>query len=242
MATFIGVDWASHGWVAARLDAEDETTVEFHPTIWNLWHERGDDAYRILVDVPIGLPERNRRACDEEARECIGDRRNSVFWTPIREAAYEDNIVDAKAVQEDRTGWSISNQTWAIVPRIREVDTFLRTTDAARGVVRESHPEVCFAALSDRAMAAPKSDGEGVDARRRMLCDELDLDGRDLDETIRPLTDPNYAARAAPNDVLDAMVLAVTARSIPDGEYATLPDDPPTDAEGLPMEVVYPDL
>jgi len=39
-------------------------------------------------------------------------------------------------------------------------------------------------------------------------------------------------------DVLDAVVLAYTAQP-GDGELRSLPAEPPTDATGLPMELVY---
>jgi predicted RNase H-like nuclease len=40
------------------------------------------------------------------------------------------------------------------------------------------------------------------------------------------------------DDLLDALVLALTARAPPD-QFRRLPPDPPTDAEGLPMQMVY---
>lgn len=243
MGEYVGADWASNGWVAAALDDAGDLTVGFYPTVWNLWHDRGDDAERVLADVPVGLPEDGRRECDREARERLGDRRSSVFWTPVRDAAYEDNVEDAKAVQTAATGHSISNQAWAIVPRVREVDTFLRETDEARAVVRESHPEVCFRALRGQGdRVGPKSGDDGLAARRSVLESETPVSAEDCARAVGTLARPNYARFAAEDDVLDAVVLAATARRAASGESATLPDDPPTDGAGLPMEIVYPDV
>ena len=33
----------------------------------------------VVIDIPIGLPESGRRACDLEARAMLGPRRSSVF-------------------------------------------------------------------------------------------------------------------------------------------------------------------
>lgn len=240
MGTYVGADWASNGWVAAELD-DEVLSVGFYPTIWNLWHDRGADADWILVDVPIGLAKDGRRACDRGAKALLGDRRSSVFWTPIRNAVYEDNVEDAKAVQTDAMDHSISNQAWAIVPRIREVDTFLRETATARELVRESHPEVCFWALNDGEPVGAKSDDDGLDARQRVLAATELLDRGDCKEAIETLAAPSYARFAAADDVLDAMVLAVTATHVANGTSSTVPDTPPTDEEGLPMEIVYPE-
>lgn len=241
MGTFVGADWASNGWVAAELDEENDLSAGFYPTIWNLWHDCRDEADQILVDVPIGLPANERRACDREAKAYLGDRRASVFWTPIRDAVYADDVEDAREVQTDVLDHSISNQAWAIVPRIREVDVFLRKNENACDVVRECHPEVCFRALSDGEPVGPKSDGDGLDARKRVLESTRHLDRGDCERAVETLTEPSYARLATVDDVLDAVVLAVTATRVADGEYATLPADPPSDEAGLPMEIVSPE-
>ena len=44
---------------------------------------------------------------------------------------------------------------------------------------------------------------------------------------------------AADDDILDAFAALWTARRVLGGEAKTLPDDPPRDAAGLRMEIVY---
>jgi predicted RNase H-like nuclease len=244
MGTYVGADWASNGWVAATLDEADELAVGFYPTIWNLWHDHeADPPEQILVDIPIGLPDAERRGCDEEAREYLESRRSSVFWTPIRDAVYEDHLCVAKNAQVTKRGHGISNQTWAIVPRIREVDTFLRENDEAKRLVRESHPEVCFEKLADSRLSSKRSD-DGL-AERRAVLDQFVNDGWAGQTTI--LTEPDYAPRSAEDDVLDAVSLAVTAKRVDDDEAGSFPngrgfDNPIRDGEGLPMEIVYPEV
>lgn len=241
MVRYVGADWGSSGWAVAELDDEDELTLGFAPTLWNLWHERrqSERPDQLCIDVPIGLPEARRRECDAEAKVQLGERRNSIFWTPIREAVYEDRLPAAKDEQTDVTDYSISNQTWAIVPRIREVDGFLRTTGDAQEIVRESHPEVCFQHLNGGELLPPKSTEDGLATRRELLADAL---GIDCEAVVTELTEPSYARRAAEDDVLDAIVLALTAKRVANGEFGTLPDSPPKDGEGLPMEILYPEF
>jgi predicted RNase H-like nuclease len=243
MASYVGLDWASNGWVVARLDDAGNLSVGFAPTVWNWWHERDRDPEQVLVDIPVGLAADRRRACDREAQARLGGRAGSVFLTPIRQAVYENGIEAAKARHDERdAGYSISNQAWAIVPRIREVDTFLRRTDEVRALVRESHPELCFRKLNrgDEPVGA-KADADGIERRKRLVCEAVGVEREQLDATVETLTEPRYAPRAGTDDVLDAAVLAATAERVADGDYVTLPEDPPEDAAGLPMEIVAPE-
>ena len=44
---------------------------------------------------------------------------------------------------------------YAIIPKIREVDSLLRGNAKARRAVREVHPEICFCELVDRVHRSP---------------------------------------------------------------------------------------
>ena len=56
----------------------------------------------------------------------------------------------------------MSVQAWAIVPKIVEVDGFLRADPARAAVVREVHPEGSFFFLNGgRPMSWPKRKAEG---------------------------------------------------------------------------------
>ena len=239
MATYVGVDWAATGWFAV-FSRDGEWSAGFYPTIWSVWKYHSD-ADRILVDVPIGLPsvEQGRRRCDELAKQYLGRLHRSIFYTPVRDAVYEPNLDAAKAINED-AGYSIQNQAWAIVPRIREVDEFLDTYPGARDRIRETHPEVCFRALNGDPLRHGKHSASGIEERLAILEAEHPELAAVYDDIRETYATPEYAPRVSGrHDVLDAMVAAVTAAS-PDAELETFPDAPPTDERGLPMEIVYP--
>lgn len=239
MGTYVGVDWARTGWFAV-IARDGEWSAGFYPTIWSVWKYHSD-ADRILVDVPVGLPsaEQGRRACDEEAKAYLGPRHRSLFYTPVRDAVYEPNLDAAKEINE-RAGYSIQNQAWAIVPRIREVDEFLDTYPGARDRLRETHPEVCFRALKGDALRHGKRTDAGVEERLDLLTAEHPELGDVYEDVRETYATPAYAPRVSGrDDVLDAMVAAVTAAR-DDAELETMPDVPPTDERGLPMEIVYP--
>lgn len=241
MGKYLGVDWASKGWFAVMLRDEGEDSTDLFPSIWTLWQAH-NDADRICIDIPIGLPSDGKRACDRDAKDCLQAVNRRVFYTPTRQAIQERNLEDAKAVNEE-AGYSIENQAWSIVPRIREVDSFLQATPAAQEVIVETHPEVCFYGLNGREpIREPKDTADGIDARMAVLAEEP-FDARGVRrDGVETFLQPDYAPHVSgEDDIVDALAAAVTAKRGP-GRWATLPaGEAVFDAEGLPMRIVYPD-
>jgi len=96
------------------------------------------------------------------------------------------------------------------------------------------HPEVAFWALNDRKpLQFGKKKPEGATERLDILMKFLP-NAKDCYVKARQ----TYKRKdVAADDVLDAMVGAVTARFFP--RIATLPESPTRDEEGLAMEMVY---
>jgi predicted RNase H-like nuclease len=243
--TLVGVDGCSAGWIAVvRSDGS---------LAWGVYDSLAEvvvdtDPDRLLLDIPIGLPSAGRRRCDEAAKERLGSRGSTVFYTPARPVLAAGSHTEASETNREATGYGLSIQAWHLVPKIRAVDAFLRDRpelvgvagpaddrrrDAESAVVRESHPELCFTELNGGApVRAPKSSEAGRDRRLALLDDTLPESRRLYDEVVAE----TYRKDVARDDVLDALVLA----GIADGPLDSLPDDPPLDAVGLPMEIVLP--
>lgn len=240
MTKFVGLDWASTGWFGVILDDAGGWETGLFPSIWSVWKYHSDAA-RIGIDIPIGLPTDSRRACDVEAKSRLGHRQRSVFYTPIRDAVYQDNLDEAKEINEREAGFSIQNQAWSIVPRIREVDEFLDMYPSARDRFFETHPKVCFWALAGQSpLDTSKQSPEGRERRQNLLADEHPEAPAIYETAVERYTTPSYAPtiRSA-DDILDSLVAAVTAQREQD-RRSTLPADPPRDERGLPMQIVYP--
>jgi len=245
METFVGVDWASNGWICA-VAGDDGAEVERHPSLLSVWHNHRDAA-RILIDIPIGLPSAGRRTCDELARERLGSARSSVFHVPCRAAVYAETYDEAKEINERATGHSVTSQAWGIIPRIREADEFLAEHPAVVGTVRESHPELCFTALNGWEPLETKHERDGIDRRTAILATLGDDLPAAYERVVRERIEdvPPFARRISSGskaDVLDALVLAGVART---DDLDTLPDRPElvsgrgSDGPELPMEIVY---
>ncbi|MDZ7850416.1 MAG: DUF429 domain-containing protein [Halodesulfurarchaeum sp.] len=243
MATAVGVDWAGNGWVAASLE-DGEWSVEFFPTVLNLWHAHRE-AETILLDIPIGLRESGKRACDLAAKSALGgNRQASVFLTPTREAVFAPDIETAKARQQP-ADFSVQNQAWAIVPRIRELDVFLREFEGevTEDQLLEAHPELCFSGLNGgEPIDVSKGTDEGREARLAVL-ESVDPALRaTFEEAVETFTRPSYAptiAASKTDDILDALVLAASAAQGVEN-LERLPADPDHDPVlDRQIEIVY---
>jgi predicted RNase H-like nuclease len=240
MGKYIGVVWASKGWLGIILCDDGTWDTDHFPTIWSLW-KCHSDAARIFIDIPVGLPAEKERACDVEAKQKLGEQGRSVFYTPLRQAVYEQNLDDAKELNEE-AGYSIQNQGWGIVPRIREVDEFLDMNPGARDRLFETHPELCFYSLNGRETLPSKKTEAGIQRRTALLADEHSEAVAIYEQACDRYLTPEYASFLnAKDDILDAVVAAVAAQR-PMEELKKLPEgsDPPRDQRGLPMQLFYP--
>jgi predicted RNase H-like nuclease len=247
MAAYLGVDWAGSSWVVVK--AGDETDVTTEPSFLNVWHELGkcEDVAAILVDIPIGLPDSGPRACDEEAATFRGTSSNTVFSVPGRSIVYEEDYDEAKEACES----SLGSQSWWLLPRIQEVDVFLQRHPDALDKVYESHPEICFASLTDGSLPGKHSEN-GLDDRIDLLEDDTELHEKIKSTIDNRRNGTEWHERISSgrlDDVVDAAVLAYTAKRIglssrsDEAEYPSLPEDSEPDEDttlNIYPEILYP--
>lgn len=238
---YAGVDWAGKGWFAVFLRDDGACEGDYYPTLWNLWRERGDDLRRMLVDIPIGLCEETKRACDVAAKAYIGPKQqSSLFYTPIRDAIYAKNLESGKEChRKTNTDFSIQNQAWSLVPRIRETDVFIKDNKESHRVL-ETHPEACFVALNDdKHLSHSKKSEKGIEERLNLLENVAGFDVLGFYEDARyTFREPSYAPMIRDkDDIVDALVAAVSAASTED-DLPSLPfDGEPDYDETLNREV-----
>ena len=238
---FVGVDGSPDGWVAVRYDDEFVDVVQYK-NAEELW-DANDGAETILIDVPIGMREdsADARECDTAARALLSpDRHTSVFAVPVRDAVKKESYEEAKEIQEAKTDGSLGTQSYAIADKIRELDELLNTRTDCEGIIRESHPEVCFCALNDdEPMGFSKTSQPAAAFWERLSVlesvDENVLEAiSEAGETVASWNVPECSN----DDLLDAFALALTASDLTGG-LETLPADPEEDDKQLSMEIVY---
>ena len=143
-----GIDGCSAGWFYFSPTRSGPARWGIVGTIEELV-SASDDSDRIFVDIPIGLPNGPEgRLCDREARGRLGAYfAGSVFPAPVRAALAAVTYEHANRISRNESGKGMTQQTFAILPKIREVDSLLQNSERARRIVREVHLEICFWAL-----------------------------------------------------------------------------------------------
>ncbi|RXA21691.1 DUF429 domain-containing protein [Methanosarcina sp. MSH10X1] len=242
---FVGVDGCRAGWFAVLLAMENDQNYDWEIGVFPdfsclidfLKENYGQFEPLILIDIPIGLKKggSGERLSDIAARSILKARKPSIFPVPCREAVYAENYENACEINKRLTGKSISRQSWNIVPKIRDLDTFLIRNETFRSKVKETAPEVCFQAFMGSPMRYPKKSLEGFSERIRALknlCQSADkIAGSALSRYRRK--------EVSKDDILDALVAALTAQLGQKYGFEYVPCDPEEDPEGLNIQMVF---
>ena len=233
MTLLCGADGCKGGWVVATHDVvSGETSALRASCIQEIFKSDGELAV-LAIDVPIGLPDAGPRACDIEARVRLGRPRGSaVFPAPIRPMLSATSHAHACRIGRQCDGRGLTVQCWHILPKIREIDAYLREYPSDRVRVREVHPEVSFMLLAGKPMRYPK---RNLDGRRERLALLEPVFGRAVSLAI----ENRKTIGARPDDILDAFAALWSAKRVFDNAAVTFPArGPELDTEGIPMEIV----
>jgi len=221
MATFIGIDGFPNGWVAVEIDDSGRQWFGYATSIGRLLAAAHT---RAMIDMPIGLPARGFRRCDEEARMLVGPcvftgARRDVWMFPTSQHANEHYWAD-----QDK---GISQQLWGLRDKLREIDEFM--SPARQQTMHEAHPELIFRRLNRHSPLASKKTDAGREQRIAIL------ERKGLTQVRRWLGQRAHTG-VGRDDLIDACACAIAARDATD----RLPDGVvPLDARGLRMEIWY---
>jgi|SRR5215216_6365001 len=184
------------------------------------------------IDIPIGLPDSGAREADRAARKFIGPRASSVFPCPIRPALDATSWQEACEITYQHNGHRISQQTFAILPKIRAVDECIRSTDLRQRLF-EIHPEVSFASWHGAPTLNAKKDVRGHEQRRALIA------GHFGPEVFASVVAQIGARSIAADDIADAFAALWSAERLLAGTAQRLPNVQATDSYGLPMHIWY---
>ncbi len=218
----LGVDACKSGWIGITL-SQGALSAHVAAGIGDLVEEAGSGGPLavIAIDIPIGLPDTGRRQADLLTRKAVGPLWTSVFMTPVRPALEAPDYATAADLSRRLAGEGISRQAFALQPKIRQVDRWVRQTPHR---VVEVHPEASFAQLAGTVLTARKSSWAGAALRRRLLAGA----GIGLPDDLGAAGE-----KAAVDDVLDACAAAWTALRVLRGQARPSPDPPEVFSDGL---------
>ena len=212
-ALYIGVDGHKNGWVAVFLDEEGVVGAgcyEHFEALMAAHGKRGahGEAVVIGVDMPLGLRDDGVRHADAAARAFLKGRASSVFNAPARAVLTASSYLQAAAASKRASGKGLSQQSYHLLPKIREVDAFAKDRR-----VHEVHPEVSFQLMAGEKLAHSKKTWGGLQARLSALRKQgVSLRKSLGDADVVPI-----------DDVVDAAAAAWSARRIAHGEAQAFP-------------------
>ena len=223
----IGIDGCRGGWIAVQIDRIGRQSFEIVPHVTDINIE---DAM-IMIDIPIGLPQSGYRSCDWAARKILGDGRSRVFLGARRPLLDFHSFADANAWgQSDGAG--ISKQLFAILPKIAQVDAFVRAATKRFDDFRECHPELVFHRLNNEQLLPKKKGSEGRRQRRDLL---ISHGFADIDLWSEQL----WGRKTGKDDLYDACACALAAQDAARSKGRSVGREAGKDACGLPMEIWY---
>jgi predicted RNase H-like nuclease len=228
----LGVDGCRAGWLAIAAAGEGQDVA------WQLHQDAealvASTGWQLMaIDIPIGLPERGSRACDQEARSRLGERRSSVFPAPIRAVLQAEDHQQACRISRQLQGKGISCQSFNILAKIRSIDMLLQADRSLGERIHEVHPELIFEQWNGgQPMQHGKKTAQGKQERRQLVEGEFPGAWESIRRQYR-------RADVADDDILDALAALHTARRLQRGEALQLPTQAAKefDATGMPMQI-----
>lgn len=232
--TVVGIDGCKGTWLAVSLSDKGYDVRRFN-TIEEVCgaYETAD---QMLIDMPIGLAESSTDVRpDTELRKRLKGKSSSVFNVPCRQAVYEADYESASNLNHAVLGSKLSRQSFAITPKMREIDLFLQQNPTWKNRLCESHPEYCFALLNGgNPVAEKKREPDGAMKRLDLLC-RYESQSMLVIELFKQKY-PFLATKT--DDLLDALVLAVIGTIGLYNGFHTVPETPMQDQKGIAMQIV----
>ena len=221
-----GVDGCAGGWLLASMGQSVELFCSFAALL------KAHPKKILLVDIPMGLPDKFPRDIEPQARKLLPGRSGSLFPVPCRQAVYASSYEDACKTNSRYFGKKLSRQTWNICSKIREVDQLLCSDASLQEQVYESHPELAFYLLSPDGPHHSKKTRDGIAERLNILASYYEPVHEYYDLTLR-----KYPRKlVARDDVVDVMILMVLGSV----DQTVLADSSDKDEQGLQIRMTLP--
>lgn len=209
----VGVDGCRDGWIAAVVQAGRLIAIECHDSASEVVHAH-PKATVFAVDIPIGLSPNGRRRADQEARKMLAGCASRIFNAPAAGILDAADHKEANEKSKHLAGCGLTTQSFALLPKIREVAGVV----ASDPRVRETHPEICFTMMNQDKPLPSKKTWDGLMLRETLLAEA----GLVVPKHV------GVACKHSADDVVDAVACAWAAVRIDRGQARSIPSEPET--------------
>lgn len=230
----VGIDGCKGKWLAVAISHSGYEVNLFDDIREVCAHYENVDS--ILIDMPIGLAENIKDTRpDAELRRCLKGKASSVFNVPCRQAVYQTGYEASSNVNHEIMGKKLPKQSFAIIPKIREIDHFLQTNPVWKNRLLESHPEYCFSLLNaGLPVLENKQTADGM-TKRLAILSKYYFQSHELLGAFKA----KYPALSSKtDDLLDALSLAIMGAIGLKNGFHSIPSIPSEDAKAIKMQIV----
>lgn len=185
-----------------------------------------------FIDIPLGLEnDKPARDCDMLLKKILGKKSSTIFNAPVYPLLKCSTYEEACSLSQKKTGKKISLQTWYIIPKIRDANSFLQKCKN-KDLLKEFHPETGFFLLNKKThLQFSKKDKQGIAERIRILNKYIDAE-----KIFQEISSETLRKNVAKDDILDAMCCAVNAKFA--DKTFTVPEISTLDKFGIKKEIV----
>ena len=209
----IGIDGTSSGWIASIGNSKNKclSVITYSEDLSELLSDYPGSV--VVIDMPIELNKKNYlRECDILAKKYLGKKfQSSIFIPPLKRVLKCSNYQEANKLSKEITGKGLSKQSWHLKKKITEVQGLCKLSNK----IYEGHPECSFKMLKNKALVAKKKSVLGIFERFNLLkkagLDPLSISLKLEDNSMIKI-----------DDILDSMVLFLTALRIVEGNHLCL--------------------
>ena len=209
----IGVDGTSSGWIASIGNSKIKrlSTIIFSEKLDKILSDYPNSI--VVIDMPVELNKKNYlRECDVLAKRYLGRKfQSSIFIPPLKRLIKCSSYQEANKLSKKIAGKGVSKQSWYLKDKISEVQGLLKLSCK----IYEGHPECSFKMLKNSPLKAKKKSVSGIFERLDLL-KKAGLDP--LSVSLKLENNSNIKI----DDVLDSMVLFITASRIVEGNHICL--------------------
>ncbi len=209
----IGVDGTSSGWVASIGSSKEKrlSTIIFSENLEKLLSNYAHSV--VVIDMPIELNKKNYlRECDVLAKRYLGKNfQSSIFIPPLKKVLNCNTYQEANKLSKKMAGKGLSKQSWYLKNKISEVQGLSKLCFK----IYEGHPECSFKMLNEGDLKAKKKSALGIFERLDLL-KKAGLDPLSISWKLE------NSSKIKIDDILDSMVLFLTASRIVEGNHICL--------------------
>ncbi len=232
-----GIDGCPGGWLGFTIDHNYCWTYHVCPSIIQLVNTLPADLY--FIDMPIGLNEKTpQRQCDVKLRGFLPPKlKASVFSPPVEATLRSKSYEEACKINQSITGKKVSLQVWNIMSKIKELNACLQKNTEMQKLFLESHPETCFLHLNKGLpLINHKRVNAGINERLLILGNLWAGAGH----AFAKIKNTYVRKLVKPDDVTDAMVLALSAIFYYPNYYLELTSTEWEQQDGIAQKIAVP--